>query len=461
MSYGCEVVRINGETITLLVKPSQADCEPFYLGKEFALGILLGTVQYSPPGIGERLRTHFLGPRPLGRGRPMPRSPLLDTFGDTVWDSLENGSIDASKYVASFDFAIHQRGNIAVDRDPIARYTITVTDRRWLAHLRPGARLESHAWGDLGAIVPDEDVFETPPRLAVETWRAGDRISLDGAPAMAPGEWMHGRGVIEATTTVSHAPYVPRWEWEGGLVVHRAQLDHGPRVWAFAETFRRPPADTYERAWRDPDAFFVERLAEPPLARARALRFLGGGGVTLLVGPREVKFPSEAPWLYGLLRRLPFPRSVEVATELLAGWVGDPDGCKKKFGKPVPGIELGAGGVWQPYHFEYVSPILLTIGALTMLAADDPTRSLASHARLRDALQALNGVQFGYPLKDWTRWTSYLVAAMAGTAPPFPELFGGRGPHRQPEGLEYARAEELGLEGAPLMLPTPRDLVRP
>ena len=50
---------------------------------------------------------------------------------------------------------------------------------------------------------------------------------------------------------------------------------------------------------------------------------------------------------------------------------------------------------------------------------------------------------------------------MAGTAPPFPELFGGRGPHRQPEGLEYARAEELGLEGAPLMLPTPRDLVRP
>lgn len=425
MPYGCEVRAIDGTTVTLEVVPEQPDCEPFYRAPAFALGLLLddlGTALAAAVG------------------------------GDDALDRLAAGQVDAARWIAGVDVAIVRRGSFAEHRAPVARYRITVTDRRHLAHLRPGARHDSYAWLEQAdSALPDDVVFEPRQRVAVGSYAIGDRVAIHADLALTPGGTC-GRGVVEARATSRSAPT----GWRGGTVVHRVALDHGVRVWAFAETLRRAPADTYEAAWREPARFFADLQARAPLERARALQFMalrGGGDGRLVAFAGTIA--GRAPWMFGLLRRLEVLHAVDVATALLAGWVDDPFGCTKRLDRRIVGVELAAGDVIEGYHFEYCCPVELVVGGLTMVLAERPT-PLPASAALARALAALPGLGFGYAPRVWEERTAYLRAACAGAAPPLPELFGPG-----PDSRGHQRARALGLDGAALIEPGDVDLYRP
>jgi len=418
MPYGCTVVRVDGLTAVLRVEADQPDCEPFYRRADFALALLLGE----------------------GDGA------LAAALGDDVLEDLGAGKVDAAPYVASFDVAVERRGRLRDDLTPVALYTVRVTDRRWLAHLRPGDGHGCYGFCEDGPVVPEDELWEVEAPLPVGSYARGDRVAVHGPPYPST---RCGRGGVVETAVCARAPSF----WEGGLLVARVDFDHGPRAWVFAETLRHAPPDTYERAAADPGRFFDDLLALSPLERARGLRWMAlrsGGDGMVTAGDLTVGIPGRSVWLFGLLRRLPFPRAASIAAALVAGWVQDPDGATARLGASIAGTELAAGDTAEPYLFEYACPVELALGALTLLCADERARTGSVHlpapvvALVAELRRDLPATWFGFPADAWRARLAYLAAAATGTVPALPAwVLDG-----YPPGSGSSDAAELGLDGA-------------
>ena len=433
MPYGCEVARIDRRTIVLHVTPEQADCEPFYTRADFALALLLGEMRPNP------LRT-ALGERT----DPIELQPL--TF-------------DPSPYIAAVDVRVVRRGEQYGDTDPVAAYTIEVTDARWIGHLARGDRYDSYAYyAEAAPCLADHEVFVPNVRQPVGSYATGQRVAIRPHLEIWPGQ-IFGRGTIEDQRRATQPPP----GWDGGLLAYRIALDHGPHVWAFAETVREVPADTYECAWAAPDTYFDELLALRPLERARALRWLGlysGGALRIerdAGRPFELDIAGRAPWLHGLLRRLPRSRAAYVAIRLLAEWLDDSHGLAMRCSGSERGTEMFASETFScPGHYEYATPLDIVIGALTLIIADPPARiPPAVAAKLERALDAYETVWLGTPAHTHKPRAAYLREACRGTPPALPStLFLGL-PH------QHAEAAALGLAGGALVVPSSIDLHRP
>jgi hypothetical protein len=348
--YGCDVVRKAGLVVVLDVEAEQPDCEPYYQGADFALGLLLG-------GDDDLLRR---------------------TLGRDAEERLADGTLDPTPFVRRVSARVERRGSVARDVAPVVRYEIEVTDARFIAHLAVGSSHDSYAWSETGSSLDDALTFEPSPRIAVGDFRVGDRVSRSADLPVGPGS-RHGRGRIVETTT---CPIAPTW-WEGGRRVHLVELDHGPDAWMFAESLRPVPDDTYERAWARPNAFFADLLTRSPLERARALRFLGlFGGGSILVPPDasrpfEVRVEGVSARLFGLLRRLSFEDAVRAGLLLLAAWQSDPEARAARFAVPTKGTELASGEEIPRGHYECCTPTFMVLGALTLIFAEHGRRAPA------------------------------------------------------------------------------------
>jgi hypothetical protein len=265
-----------------------------------------------------------------------------------------------------------------------------------------------------------------------------------------PGE-LCGRGIVETSSTCVRIPH----GWAGGVAVLRVALDHGPRVWAFAESLRRAPVDTYERAWAAPVPFFDVLLARSPLERARALRFLAlrsGGDLRVRAdGGLEVAIPSRATWMFGLLRRLPVDRAIPIGLALVEGWLSDAEARTRRFGVPVAGTEISGDDVIEPYQFEIECPLELVLGGLTLLVAERRV-GIPPVPALHDP----SAIGLGSPPDAWHARVAYLVAACEPSPPPpLPDFL----LHGYP--VTFDRARALGLDGAGLVEPSELDRLRP
>lgn len=426
MPYSCTVVRRGRCRVELDIEPEQPDAEPFYSREDFALGLLID-----------------------GNS-----SQLSDQLGDGAIEDIAVGNVDAKRFVRSLSLSIERKGSMCADTSPIVRYAIEVTEPRWIAHLEEGSSYESYAWSEAeGPVLAESDIFEPRVRIAIGPFAKSDRVSVHADLPIAPGT-LHGRGIIEASTRCER---VPSW-WDGGQLAYRVAFDHGPVAWALAESLRRPPIDTYERAWAEPETFWTALLATAPLERARGLHFLGlrGGGALQLApeGARSytVAIESGCAWTLGLLRRLPMDRAVAISTALLEGWLTDPTARSQtqRFGRLTSGHELAARDTIEAYQFECYAPTAFVLGALTLLFAESRVRAAASiELSLRRILAALPAQLFGYP--GWNDLAAYPLAACSERPTALPTWL-LRGHDRD--------ATELGLEGS-WVPPIERDLYCP
>jgi hypothetical protein len=458
MPYGCTVVRVDELAAVVHVVPGEPERDKFYQRADFAIALLLGD-----------------GP-----------SALAAALGGAPIDFIAAGDIDPVPYVASFEVAVERRGSLRDDLAPVAAYTVHVTDRRWLSHLYPGVTYACWARCEGGPRLPEDVLWEPVPPPPVGTFAPGDRVAVYADMLPSPGSRC-GRGVVVETAVCARAPH----GWEGGLVVSRVAFDHGPYAWVFAETLRYAPDDTYERAAADPARFFDDLLALAPVDRARGLRWMAvrpGGYAVIPAGEPSVGVARRSTslfgllrrlpfvrtvdvamsasvamrsiWLFGLLRRLPFVRAVDVGAALLAGWVRDPGGAEARFGAPVPGTELAAGCVAEPYLWQYSCPVELALGALTLLCAEKRAKSGAVRlpaqlrALVREILRDLPATWLGFPAHHWRGLLAYLSAATMGNPPALPAwVFDGYPP-------ELDDAAHLGLSGA-YVPPSSLDRFRP
>jgi hypothetical protein len=429
MPYSCEILTRDGRDVVLQATPEQWDCEPFYTSPQFALGLLLAEDDSAlAAAVGGDLMEAFTG--------------------------LAQHALDPTPYVATVSVVVEQRGSEAHARAPVARYAIRATDARWLAHLRPGLRFDSYAWDEHGDHLDDATTMEASAPLPVRPLGVGERVALRPDLPCGPGS-PEGRGTIDATATTAKPA-----GWAGGDRVHRVVLDHGPVMWAFTETLRPVPDDTYERARREPDAFFTALLTEAPLDRARALRFLGlrGDGDLALsldhAPPLDCALAIRSARMLGLLAALPIARAVAIATTFLADWAADEAACAQRFGRPVAGTELGAGDTIEAYQLELCCPIELTLGGLT-LALDRARAAIPRPTTLPATLDAIISRGFGYPPDAWRRRTAYLRAACAAAPPPLPAWIRDGYPNL------HELARQHGLAGGGLVAPIELDRIRP
>lgn len=178
----------------------------------------------------------------------------------------------------------------------------------------------------------------------------------------------------------------------------RGTLDEGDVTWdvgpkqpvalANARPLKRAElTDTYERAWRDPEAFFTELLEQPPLEREGVLSNLSlnhyanqeiplrvTGAVPKALhrtakGKPCVLLPLKSPALFALLRRLPLERAVDVALTLLEGWLGDTKNLTRRCSAGT-GHEMAKGEQRNPNSRRYDNQLRFVSGALTLVVSE-------------------------------------------------------------------------------------------
>jgi hypothetical protein len=139
MPYTVRVIGVDGRDAELAVTPEQPDAELFALDRGFAVGLLLGSAHRlrwdEASGKNVREATGSLG-----------RELAADAF-----DVLATGGGQPERFVSSVSIA-----HVAPwpwyygESPPTATVRVTVTDPRWIEHLKAGDQYASYAYSEVG-----------------------------------------------------------------------------------------------------------------------------------------------------------------------------------------------------------------------------------------------------------------------------------------------------------------------
>lgn len=405
MPYTAEIVTITGALVEVDVEADTED-EPFFRRADFALALIVPD-----------------GDSPLGRAIGY----------DRLCEALD-GTLDPRPWLKRHQVRVARRGDPAADIEPCVTYRLELTSSEWVSHLEAGQVFEVFAYCRNGPEIAKDALWVEQDMRVVPVYSDGDRVQL---------RRRIGLDAVRGTVIDEHALAPPPPRWRGSETLYQVHLDHGPVAWAPGELIDAAPTDTYERAFDDPDRWFDELLTMHPLARAETYGHLapitGGNILQPTDDPlvSDVEIPACAARIFALVRRLPWPYSLQVAVKVAEDWTND-----------------------QANRAAYVTCLDLQIGALVLLLAErsmctSPTTALDAVPRewlTRLGSLAANITKTGTG-RSFGRRVDYLGAcAVRYAAPIHDALLRGNPPERE-------AAAKLGLDGA-LLRPNEEDLYR-